>query len=199
MSTPPQMPSDRRAATRINSTLSLTYQRISAVEASHDPYDARFALPRHFTLSAELARIEAEHASALTELARSTPGMEALITLCSRKLGLLAEAIEGGLSVVHSPAPQRVNLSESGLSFHAAEPLLPGGHLHLAISNSARGYHIAATGRVVFCEEEDLEGYRTGVSFLSLRDGDREVLARDVIRKVKETEIVESFLNPENG
>lgn len=199
MSTHPEMPSERRAATRINSTLSLTYQRISAVEAACDPYDPRFQLPRHFTLSAELARVEAEHATALEALARTVPGIDVLVSLCSRKLELLTEAIEGGLSVVHSPAPQRVNLSESGLSFHAAEPLLPGGHLHLAISNSARGYHIAATGRVVFCEEEDLEGYRTGVAFISLQDADREVLARDVIRKVKETEIVADFLNPENG
>lgn len=199
MSDTPELPSERRAATRINSTLSLIYQRISSVEASLDPYDRRFELPRHFTLSVELARIEEEHAADLRAVARALPGIEALVSLCNRKLALLTEAIEGGLSVVNSPAPQRVNLSESGLSFHAAEPLLPGGHLHLAISNSARGYHIAATGRIVFCEEEDLEGYRTGVAFVSLRDEDRHTLARDVIRKVKETEIVQGFLNPENG
>ncbi|HET8730575.1 MAG TPA: PilZ domain-containing protein [Moraxellaceae bacterium] len=199
MSDTPLLPSERRTATRINSTLSLIYQRISSVDAALDPYDSRFELPRHFTLSGELARIDEEHAVELRAVARIVPGIEALVSLYNRKLAVLTEAIEGGLSIVGSPAPQRVNLSESGLSFHAAEPLLPGGHLHLAISNSTRGYHIAATGRVVFCEEEDLEGYRTGVAFVSLRDEDRETLARDVIRKVKETEIVEGFINPENG
>lgn len=199
MSQPSEKPGERRAAPRINSTLSLSYQRISSVEAGLDPYDSRFDLPRHFTLSVELSRIEEEHEATVAALANVLPGIEDLVGMFNRKLGVLTKAIEGGLSQVTSPVPQRVNLSESGLSFHAPEILLPGGYLHLAISNSARGYHIAATGRVVFCEEEDLEGYRTGVAFVSLRDGDRNTLARDVSRKVKETEIVASYLNPENG
>lgn len=199
MSQPPRTPGDRRVAPRINSTLSLIYQRISSVEAGLDPYDPGFELPHHFTLSAELARIEEDHQAAVTALARLLPGLDEVVSMMNRKLGALATAIEGGLSQVNTPAPQRVNISESGLSFHAAEPLLPGGFLHLAISNPARGYHIAATGRIVFCEEEDLEGYRTGVAFVTLRDEDRATLAWDVSRKVRETEIVESFLNPENG
>lgn len=199
MSTTPEKASDRRVAPRVNSTLSLSYQRISSVEAGLDPYDSRFDLPRHFTLSVELSRIEEEHAATVAALSRMLPGIEDLVGMFNRKLGVLTKAIEGGLSQVTSPVPQRVNISESGLSFHAPEILLPGGYLHLAISNSARGYHIAATGRVVFCEEEDLEGYRTGVAFVSLRESDRTILGRDVSRKVKETEIVESYLNPENG
>ncbi|MES2918480.1 MAG: PilZ domain-containing protein [Pseudomonadota bacterium] len=199
MSHPPLNPDDRRVAPRINSTLALIYQRISSVEASLDPYSPAFQLPHHFTLSVELTRIEEEHEAAVASLSRMMPGMDELVSMFNRKLAALATAIEGGLSQVITPAPQRVNISESGLSFHAVEPLLPGGFLHLAISNPAQGYHIAATGRIVFCEEEDLEGYRTGVAFVSLRDEDRETLGRDVNRKVRETEIVADFLNPENG
>lgn len=199
MSNLPPRDSDRRVAPRINSTLALIYQRISSVEAGQDPYDPGFALPHHFTLSVELARIEEEHQASVAALSRMLPGMDELVSMFNRKLAALATAIEGGLSQVVTPAPQRVNISESGLSFHAVEPLLPGGFLHLAISNPARGYHIAATGRIVFCEEEDLEGYRTGVAFISLRDEDRATLGRDVTRKVRETEIVADFLNPENG
>lgn len=199
MSTTPEKASDRRVAPRVNSTLSLSYQRISSVEAGLDPYDNRFDLPRHFTLSVELARIEEEHEATVAALSRMLPGIEDLVGMFNRKLGVLTKAIEGGLSQVTSPVPQRVNISESGLSFHAPEILLPGGYLHLAISNSARCYHIAATGRVVFCEEEDLEGYRTGVAFVSLRETDRTILGRDVSRKVKETELVKGYLNPENG
>lgn len=199
MSQPPRTPSDRRVAPRINSTLSLIYQHISSVDAGLDPYNSAFELPQHFTLSGELARIEEEHQAAISALTRALPGLDDLVSMMNRKLGALVQAIEGGLSQVNTPAPQRVNISESGLSFHAAEPLLPGGFLHLAISNPARGYHIACTGRIVFCEEEDLEGYRTGVAFVMLRDEDRATLAWDVSRKVRETELVEDFLNPENG
>lgn len=190
---------DRRRATRVNSTLSLTYQRITALEARLDPYDPRFELPRHFTLAEELAQVDDEQKAALSPLLAAHPELQVVLDNLDRKLRVLAQAIEGSLSQVISPLPQRVNLSESGLSFHAGEPLLPGLHLHLAISNTGRNYHVAATGRVVFCEDEDLEGFRTGVAFISLRDDDRLTLARDVTRKAQEYEVVESFLNPENG
>lgn len=190
---------ERRHATRVNSNLALVYQRISTFDAEVDPYDPRFGLPQHFTLAEDLARIDALHSAKLDGLRRSNPELDLLIDAFNQKLDLLAEAIGGGLGLVVSPPLQHVNVSETGLSFHAADPLLPGLHLHLAISNTARNYHIAAIGRVVFCEEEDLEGYRTGVAFINLREEDRLTLARDIIRKVRENEVVEDFLNPENG
>jgi hypothetical protein len=199
MPNPPAAPDERRRATRINSSLALSYQRISAIEAGLDPYDSRFELPEHFTLAEELAGIDDTLRPLQDALSTDVPGLKALLYLLNQKLDLLAQAIECSLSRVISPAPQRVNLSESGLSFHADDPLIPGLHLHLAISNTAHNYHIAATGRVVFCEEEDLEGYRTGVAFVSIRDEDRQTLARDVVRKVREIEVVEEFLDPENG
>lgn len=193
------VPGERRTATRIYSTLALVYKPISALDAGLDPYDYRFGLPQHFTLAEELARVDSLQRQYLDALQATLPQLEGLFDTLNQKFDILARALGGSLSQVVSPAPQNVNLSESGLSFHAAEPLLPGAHLHLAISNTTRNYHIAATGRVVFCEEEDLEGYRTGVSFLTLRDEDRLVLARDVIRKVHENEVIQDFLNPENG
>lgn len=199
MSRARDIPRERRHAPRVDSTLSLTYQPISTLEAAMDPYDPRFQLPQHFLLAEELARLDDAQRPHLDALRDLHPELGMLADLFNQKLAVLAKAIEGSLSRVISPAPQRVNLSESGLSFHAAEPLMPGLHLHLAISNTVRNYHIAATGRVVFCEEEDLEGYRTGVAFVSLREEDRHVLACDVIRKVRDTELVQDFLNPENG
>jgi hypothetical protein len=190
---------ERRAATRIYSNIALVYQYISSLDAGLDPYDARFGLPQHFTLSEELARLDAQQHAQLEAVCQEFPKLQAVLEAFDRKLEVLARAIGNSLSQVVSPAPQNVNLSESGLSFHAAEPLLPGSHLHLAISNTTHNYHIAASGRVVFCEEEDLEGYRTGVAFITLRDEDRQVLARDVIRKVRENEVIQDFLNPENG
>ena len=83
------------------------------------------------------------------------------------------------------------------MSFHAAEPVIPGSYLHLAISSQASSYHIAAIGRVVFCEDEDLEGFRTGVAFVNIRHHDRQVLARDIQRKTRDHEVVENFQNPD--
>lgn len=190
---------DRRNEKRVSSTLAVVYQRISAREIEADPYDTRFELPQHFTLGEELAQIDNVQRSQIEALSRENPRLGGLIQALNLKMDIIAQAIEDSLGRMLSPVPQRVNLSQGGLSFHAAEALIPGSYLHLAISNQARNYHIAAIGRVVFCEDEDLEGYRAGVAFVNIRHHDRQTLARDIIRKVRENEIIEEFQKPENG
>jgi hypothetical protein len=101
---------------------------------------------------------------------------------------LLTGAIYDGLAKLLSPIPQQVNLSESGLSFHATEAITPGTHLHLAISHLEHHYHIAATARVVYCEDEDLEGFRTGAYFININPSDRARLSQDIFRKQEEHE-----------
>ncbi len=190
---------DRRSETRIDSTLSLHFQRISPLEVKKDPYDPRFELPRYFTLAAELSQVDSVQRSQLALLARENPLVGGLIEAMNLKLELLAEALQDSLARLLSPVPQQVNLSEGGLSFHAHEPMMPGTHLHLALSNSVQGYHIAATARVVYCEDEDLEGFRTGIAFINIHPQDRAVLARDILRKHQENQALEAFRNPETN
>ncbi|HEX6592324.1 MAG TPA: PilZ domain-containing protein [Moraxellaceae bacterium] len=199
MSHDQDLSNERRNEKRVSSTLAVVYQRISPREIEADPYDTRFELPQHFTLAEELAQIDTVQRSQIEALMRENPRMGGLIQAINLKLDIIAQAIEDSLGRMLSPVPQRVNLSQGGLSFHAAEALTPGSYLHLAISNQARNYHIAAIGRVVFCEDEDLEGYRAGVAFVNIRHHDRQTLARDITRKVRENQAVEGFENPENG
>ncbi|MDI1302723.1 MAG: PilZ domain-containing protein [bacterium] len=199
MSTEEELANERRNQKRVNSTLAVIYQRISAREIEADPYDTRFELPQHFTLNEELTQIDNVQRSQVEALMRENPRVGGLIQALNLKLDIIAQAIEDSLGRMLSPVPQRVNLSQGGLSFHAAEPITPGNYLHIAISNQARNYHVAAIGRVVFCEDEDLEGYRTGVAFVNIRHHDRQTLARDISRKVQEDKPLEGFENPENG
>lgn len=187
---------ERRRETRVNSTLAVVYQRISAREIEADPYDTRFDLPQHFTLRDELNQIDSVQRSQIEALMRENARLGGLIQALNLKIDIIAQAIEDSLGRMLSPVPQRVNLSPGGLSFHASEPLTPGTYVHLAISNSARNYHIAAMGRVVFCEDEDLEGFRTGVAFVNIRHHDRQTLARDIQRKAQANEAVEDFQSP---
>lgn len=190
---------ERRTETRIDSTLCLHYQRISPLEVRKDPYDPRFELPRYFTLAAELSQVDSVQRTQLAQLTRENPRLGGLMDALNLKLDLLAEALQDSLARLLSPVPQRVNLSEGGLSFHAHEPLMPGTHLHLAISNPVQGYHVAAIAKVVYCEDEDLEGFRTGASFITLHAHDRAVLARDILRKQQENWAVEALHNPETN
>jgi hypothetical protein len=189
--------SDRRRATRIDSTLSLHYLRISPLEVRKDPYDTRFELPRYFLLAGELAQVDHVQRTQLSQLSEESPLVASAIQAINLKLDLLSKALQDSMARLLSPVPQRVSLSESGISFHAQEALTPGTHLHLSISNPVRGYHVAATGRVVYCEDEDLEGFRTGVMFVTVHPEDRAIMVRDILRRQKEIEVVEAFANPD--
>lgn len=189
---------DRRSASRIDSTLSLHYQRISPLEAQKDPYDPRFELPRYFTLASELAQIDDIQRPLLERLSLENPAVGGLMQTLNLKLELMARTLQDSLALLF-PVPQRVNISQSGLSFHAHEPLVPGTYLHLSISNPSRGYHIAATALVAYCEDEDLEGFRTGASFITLAAQDEALLTRDIHRKQQENQLVEPFRNPETN
>lgn len=188
---------ERRQELRVNSTLAVIYQRISPREIEADPYDVRFDLPQHFTLRDELTQIDSVQRTQIEALGRENPRLAGLLQALNLKIDIIAQAIEGSLGRMLSPVPQGVNLSPGGLSFHAAEPVIPDSYLHLAISSQASSYHIAAIGRVVFCEDEDLEGFRTGVAFVNIRHHDRQLLARDIQRKSRAQEAVEDYQNPD--
>jgi len=184
---------ERRREPRVNSTLAVIYQRISPREIEADPYDARFDLPQHFTLRDELTQIDSVQRSQIEALSRENPRLGGLFQALNLKLDIIAQAINDSLGRMLSPVPQGVNLSTSGLSFHASEPVTPGSYLHIAISSPANAYNVAAIGRVVFCEDEDLEGFRTGVAFVNIRHHDRQTLARDIQHKTRDNEMVEEF------
>ena len=100
-----------------------------------------------------MEQIDSVQRSQMNMVDRENPRLSGLFQAMNLKIELLTGAIYDGLAKLLSPIPQRVNLSESGLSFHATEALTPGTHLHLAISHLEHHYHIAATARVVYCEE----------------------------------------------
>lgn len=188
-----QKASDGRRHPRIDSTLCLYYQRISPLEIKKDPYDNCFELPRYFSLAADIHQIDAIQRNELQALLIQNPLLGGLIDSLNLKVNLLAQAMEDSLARLVSPIAQRVNVSEGGLSFHAFDSLAPGSHLHLAISNPNRGYHIAAIANVVYCESEDLEGFRTGVTFVNLHERDRRMLAQDIHHKQEENLRVAPF------
>ena len=70
---------DRRNERRVNSTLAVVYQRISAREIEADPYDNRFELPQHFTLNEELTQIDNVQRSQIEALSRESPRLAGLI------------------------------------------------------------------------------------------------------------------------
>lgn len=177
---------ERRVMSRINAALRINYQIINRNDALKDPYDPSFALPRYFLLLAELDEIDSVHQQFARRLEQESPVIARVIKLMNQKLDLITGAFYDAMVETMLPIPSRVNISESGLSFYARERITPGSHVHLTISHPENAFHLAATASVVYCAEEDNEGFRTGAYFVSLHPNDRAKLAESINQRLTE-------------
>lgn len=189
--------SERRLLSRINAALRINYQLITRSDALKDPYEPGFVLPRYFLLLAELDEIDSVNQQLAGDLATEHPKIAKALALMNQKLDLITGAFYDAMVESMLPSPTRVNISESGLSFYARERIPPGSHLHLSISHPDNAFHLAATARVVYCEDEDLEGYRTGAYFISLHPNDRCKLSDSISRKMAEDATMNGYTLPD--
>lgn len=177
---------ERRLLSRINAALRTNYQFITRTDALKDPYDPGFVLPRYFLLLAELDEIDSVHNQVTQGFAEEHPTLARIIQLMNQKLDLITGALYDAMVETMLPSPTRVNISESGLSFYARERIPPGSHVHLTLSHPENAFHLAATARVVYSEDEDLEGFRTGAYFISLHPNDRAKLAASISQRIND-------------
>lgn len=184
---------ERRLMSRINAALRTNYQLITRTDALKDPYDPSFVLPRYFLLLAELDEIDSVQSQLAIALQQESPTVARVVQLMNQKLNLITGALYDAMVETMLPSPSRVNISESGLSFYARERIPPGSHVHLTLSHPENAFHLAATARVVYSEDEDLEGFRTGAYFISLHPNDRAKLAESINQKLSEESELAQF------
>ncbi|ONG41618.1 PilZ domain-containing protein [Alkanindiges hydrocarboniclasticus] len=184
---------ERRLMSRINAALRTNYQLITRTDALKDPYDPSFVLPRYFLLLAELDELDSVQQQIALALQKESPIVARVVQLMNQKLDLITGALYDAMVETMLPSPSRVNISESGLSFYARERIPPGSHVHLTLSHPENSFHLAATARVVYSEDEDLEGFRTGAYFISLHPNDRAKLAECINQKLTEENELDQF------
>jgi hypothetical protein len=189
--------SERRLLSRINDSVRLNYQLITRTSAMKDPYDSEFALPRYFLLLAELDEIESVQKLTQATIQQEYPLIANALKLMNQKIELLTGSLYDSMVESLLSTPTRVSISESGLSFYARERIPPGTHMHLTISHPREAFHLAATARTVYAEDEDLEGFRTGAYFISLHPNDRAKLAECISEKTKDEEKIRDYQLPD--
>lgn len=188
---------ERRLLSRINDSMRINYQLITRTSAMKDPYDSEFALPRYFLLLAELDEIDSVQKMTLASLEKEQPEVAHILQLMNKKISLLTGSMYDSMVESLLPTPTRVNISESGLSFYARDRIPPGSHIHMTISHPTNDFHLAATARTVYAEDEDMEGFRTGAYFISLHPHDRAKLAECIMLKTKEEALLQAYQLPD--
>ena len=188
---------ERRLLSRINDSMRINYQLITRTSAMKDPYDSEFALPRYFLLLAELDEIETVKQITLASIETAQPEIARVLQLMNQKISLLTGSMYDSMVESLLPTPTRVNISESGLSFYARDRIPTGSHIHMTLSHPHNSFHLAATARTVYSEDEDLEGFRTGAYFISLHPNDRAKLAECINQKTKDEAHLQEYELPE--
>ena len=177
--------SERRRYFRIEDEIILSYRAIPLNEVPE--FDTfREHAPDLFTLAAHLELVNAESSTLLRKIERNDPVIGDYLRCLEQKIDLIARAlITQDDELCRQPARQ-VNLSASGLSFAAETELTSSTALDMRMVLPPALVGIHAFGRVVYCRPgrlNDQPVFKVGVDFLGLRDHDRDLLIRHVIKK----------------
>ncbi|MFA5626562.1 MAG: PilZ domain-containing protein [Thiohalomonadaceae bacterium] len=175
---------ERRSFFRIDDDVYLEYRLLA-----EENYQQRLQQPAELqqdssALALQLHGLTSQSSSLLAQIRKRQPEVGQYLSIIDRKLELLSRALlDSQPDQVNTPN-HHVNLSGSGLAFHSAEPLSPGGKLELRLMLFPSHTMIMALGRVAYCiavASGKPQAYRIGVEFTLLAEVARDALIRHTL------------------
>ena len=182
---------ERRQFFRIDDTVRLCIRPVTVEQLQQGMAELEQGLAGNFTVMSSLAAVTAQMSANMRRIEARDPDLAAYLRALDHKLEILGRGFMAqGSELVSEPA-QPVNLSAGGVSLYAREAM-PVGQLvevRLLLFPSFTG--LLAYGDVVACEplpvgQGDLYSYQLRVEFSHLRENDREILIRHVLRRQSE-------------
>jgi len=176
---------ERRRYFRIEDEIILFFREIAPDEIPDNRSPRDFPLDS-FSLSASLDLLTQESRKLLRKIERDSPEIGSFLRVVERKIDLIARAFLSYEANLPEQSTQRVSLSASGLSFDVEKPYAPGKVLEIKMVLQPDLVGLVAYGRIVYCKKNipDFElPYQISVDFVGLRDSDRELLIRHVVKR----------------
>lgn len=176
---------ERRRYFRIEDEIILFFREIAPDEIPDNRSPREFPLDS-FALSASLDLLTQESRKLLRRVERDSPEIGDFLKVLERKIDLIARTFLNYEANLPEQCPQRVNLSASGLSFDVDKPCAAGKVLEIKMVLQPELVGLTAYGRVVYCKKNAPSSelpYQISVDFVGLRDSDRELLIRHVVRR----------------
>lgn len=171
---------DRREYFRVDDRATLRYQIVPADAVGHTPAERHFDNSEIFELLRDLRQIDQEHNNVLRGIAEQNRELAVYLKSISRKIELVANALTAVDQTQQKHVPQLVSISETSIAFKTDTHLPKGAFIALELVLMPSHTALALYGEVLG-NREDSDGM-TVVSFVRLRDGDRQILARHVLQ-----------------
>ncbi|MCP3870028.1 MAG: PilZ domain-containing protein [Gammaproteobacteria bacterium] len=178
---------DRRQFFRVDDSVSLSYQEIPEASLKKKLEHQQKDLDYGFTIMSSLGVITQEMAGVLRKIEVESPDIARYLKSLDSKVDLLGRAFLAWTTELADQPVSAVNLSASGIAFDSPTPVTVGVVLELKLLlPSFTGLIVYA--EVIACKKMDEAPsgdrlYQTRVQFIHLRENDRDVLIRHVLKR----------------
>ena len=170
---------DRRDYFRVDDQMILRYRRVPPEAVGHMAAERHFDNSEMFTLLRELRQIDQEHNTVLRAIAEQNRELGTYLKCVNRKVDLVANALATLSHGQQQQVPQAVSISEGGIAFRGAADLTRGNFVALELVLLPSHTGLALYGEVI--ETRSSNGLAV-ISFVRLRDSDRQILARHILQ-----------------
>lgn len=177
---------DRRRFFRIDDEINLFYKKIDA-KLINEQHRISGNILNSCSLTTALETITQDSIALEHRLEKSLPDVAEYLKLIDAKIDLLAQAIMMQGFHFEESDTRNVNISATGMAFNCEEALKEGDHLEIKVMLVSSMSVIVTYGRVVYrTNSPSPDGrypYFVGVDFVNMKDEDRELLIKYVVKK----------------
>jgi hypothetical protein len=138
-----------------------------------------------FTILGKLSSLSQQMAAQMHRIESSSPEIASYLRSLDKKVELLARAFLAQEVSGDEQATQRVNISAGGVAVGGKEPLDPGTLVEIKLMLLPDMTGIQTYGEIVACDKSDdpEEPYQLRIDFTYMRESDRELLIRHMLRR----------------
>lgn len=182
---------DRRQFFRIDDTVRMQIQPLTTEQLTAGVANLERGFDGNFTVMSSLAAVTAQMATSMRRIESRDPDVAAYLKALDQKMEILGRAFLAQESELVSSEDQTVNLSAGGVCIPADEPMPEGQALEIRMLLYPSFTGLLSFGEVVGCltmDPSENEGYAhlLRVEFVHMREQDREILIRHVLRRQSE-------------
>ena len=173
---------DRRNYFRIEDSVLLRYLTVDQSCALANRIPPRFSEDLHYSLMRNLQDIDHENIQTLRSIAESNRDLETYLKAINKKIDILATTLANSLEPIPDQLNQQISLSEGGLSFSSQTELANDSYLALQLTLLPSYVTLVIFAKIINCSSTE-NGYKIALSFVHLKDNNRQALAKHVIQQ----------------
>lgn len=177
---------EKRRYFRVNDTINLLHKVIDEQEVEALSHVSKDVLG-NCSLTVALDVLAQEAKSLAPRLERRDPDFFEYLKILDTKINLIAQSLSAQDQVFSAHDKRDVSLSATGVAFSNAEYIAPNTLLELRMLLTSCLAVFVAYGRVVYCKDNAHQNpdnpYFVSVEYANLKDDDRELLIKHVVKK----------------